>query len=158
SRLRITLRREGESVDYAASAVPVTPGYFSALHIPLVQGPLFNESDDASHPPVMIISVESARRLFGTGNMIGRTMKVPQATWLDVRKGSVDATLVGVIGSVKYSGLTAPPDDALYRPFAQQPWIAPFLVARTITDPASFAAPIRREVAAAGPGIVLSTV
>ena len=158
SRLRMTLRREGDSVNYAASAVPVTPGYFSALHIPLIQGRLFNESDDASHPPVMIMSVDTARRFFGSGDVIGRTMNIPQATWLDVRKGSVDMTLVGVIGNVKYSGLAAPPDDAIYRPFAQQPWIAPFLLARTTTEPGSFASPIRREIAAAGPGIVVSSI
>jgi putative ABC transport system permease protein len=85
-------------------------------------------------------------------------MKIPQATWLDVRKGSLDMTLVGVIGNVKYSGLTAPPDDAIYRPFAQQPWIAPFLVARTATDPGTFVSSIRQEIAAAGPGIVFSSV
>jgi len=158
SRLRMTLRREGDSVNYAASAVPVTPGYFSALHIPLIQGRLFNESDDASHPPVMIMSVDTARRFFGSGDVIGRTMNIPQATWLDVRKGSVDMTLVGVIGNVKYSGLAAPPDDAIYRPFAQQPWIAPFLLARTTTEPGSVASPIRREIAAAGPGIVVSSI
>jgi ABC-type antimicrobial peptide transport system permease subunit len=67
-------------------------------------------------------------------------------------------TLIGVIGNVKYSGLAAPPDDAIYRPFAQQPWIAPFLLARTTTEPGSFAAPFRREIAAAGPGIVVSSI
>src|SRR5262249_23967537 len=158
SRLRMTLRREGDSVNYAASAVPVTPGYFSALHIPLIQGRLFNESDDASHAPVMIMSVDTARRFFASGDVIGRAMNIPQATWLDVRKGSVDMTLIGVIGNVKYSGLAAPPDDAIYRPFAQQPWIAPFLLARTTTDPGSFVSPIQREIAAAGPGIVLSSI
>src|SRR5262249_32820624 len=78
SRLRMTLRRDGESVDYAASAVPVTPGYFSALRIPLIQGRVFNESDDAGHAPVMIMSAETARHFFGTGDVIGRTMKIPQ--------------------------------------------------------------------------------
>jgi putative ABC transport system permease protein len=158
SRLRMTLRREGEAVDYAASGVPVTPEYFSALHIPLIQGRLFNESDDASHPPVMIMSADTAKHFFGSGDVIGRTLKVPQATWLDVRKGSIDMTLVGVIGNVKYSGLTMPADDAIYRPFAQQPWIAPFLVARTTTDPAALLPSVRREIAAAGPGIVFSSV
>ena len=67
-------------------------------------------------------------------------------------------TLVGVIGNVKYSGLAAPPDDAIYRPFAQQPWIAPFLLARTTTEPGSFVSPIRREIAKAGPGIVVSSI
>ena len=67
-------------------------------------------------------------------------------------------TLVGVIGNVKYSGLAMPPDDAIYRPFAQQPWIAPFLIARTTTDPATVLPSIRREIGAAGPGIVVSSV
>jgi len=119
---------------------------------------VFNESDDAGHAPVMIMSAETARHFFGTGDVIGRTMKIPQATWLDVRKESVDTTLVGVIGNVKYSGLTAPPDDAIYRPFAQQPWIAPFLLARTTTDPNAFVSSIRHEIAGAGPGIVVSSV
>ena len=158
SRLFMTLKREGESVDYGAAAVPVTNGYFDALHIPLIQGRIFSDSDDANHPPVMIMSVDTARRFFGSGNVIGRTLTVPQAVWVDVRKVSVEMTLVGVIGNVKYSGLTAPPDDAIYRPFAQQPWIAPFLIARTTTDPASVLPSIRREIGAAGPGIVVSSV
>lgn len=158
SRLRMTLRREGESVDYAASGVPVTPAYFAALHIPLIQGRLFTDADDASHPAVMIMSADTARRFFGPGDVIGRTMKVPQATWLNVRKESLDMALVGVIGNVKYSGLAVPPDDAIYRPFAQQPWIAPFLVARTTVDPAALLPSIQRVIAAAGPGIVVSGV
>jgi putative ABC transport system permease protein len=157
SRLRMTLKREGESVDYAAVAVPVTPEYFSALHIPLIQGRLFNQSDDASHPDVIIMSADTAKRFFGSGDVIGRTMHVPRASFYE-RKNSIDMTLVGVIGNVKYSGLTVPPDDAIYRPFAQEPWIAPFLVARTTTDPAALVPSIRREIAAAGPGIVFSSV
>jgi putative ABC transport system permease protein len=158
SRIRMTLRREGESVDYAAAGVPVTPTYFAALHIPLIQGRFFNDADDVSHPAVMIMSADTARRFFGSGDVIGRTMKVPQATWLDVRKASVDMTLVGVIGNVKYSGLAMPPDDAIYRPFAQQPWIAPFLVARTTVDPVTLLPSIQRAIATAGPGIVVSGV
>jgi putative ABC transport system permease protein len=158
SRIRITLRREGESVDYAAAGVPVSPEYFQALHIPLVQGRLFNDSDDVNHPDAFIMSADTARRLFGSGDVIGRTMNVPRATWLDVRKNSAAMTLVGVIGNVKYSGLSSPPDDAIYRPFAQQPWIAPFLVVRTTVDPASLMTAIRREIVAADPVVVVSAV
>ena len=106
----------------------------------------------------MIMSADTARRFFGSGDVIGRTLTVPQAVWVDVRKVSVEMTLVGVIGNVKYSGLAVPPDDAIYRPFAQQPWIAPFLIARTTTDPATVLPSIRREIGAAGPGIVVSSV
>src|SRR2546425_10318776 len=41
SRLRLTLRRTGDNVDYLATAVAATPGYFQALGMRLVKGRLF---------------------------------------------------------------------------------------------------------------------
>ena len=157
SRLQISLKLKGDNVDYAAAAVPVSPGYFSALHIRLVQGRLFTEADDASHPDVMIMSEDTARRFFGPGDVIGRTMELPRASWSGPRLSPIEMTLVGVISNVKYAGLTAPAEDAVYRPFAQQPWIAPFLVARTTTDPAALLPSIRREIATVDPGIVVAS-
>jgi putative ABC transport system permease protein len=158
SRLQISLKLKGDNVDYAAAAVPVSPGYFAALRIRLVQGRLFTDADDASHPDVMIMSEDTARRFFGPGDVIGRTMQLPRATWSGTGLNSIDMTLVGVISNVKYAGLTAPAEDAVYRPFAQQPWIAPFLVARTATDPTALLSSIRREIAAADPAIVVSSI
>src|SRR5205814_1996221 len=42
-RLTMTLKRKGNDVDYAASAVSCTPGYLQALGIRLVEGRLFTE-------------------------------------------------------------------------------------------------------------------
>jgi putative ABC transport system permease protein len=39
--------------------------------------------------------------------------------------------IVGVVGDIKYSGLDAPPDMALYEPYQQLPWSSMFLVVRT---------------------------
>jgi putative ABC transport system permease protein len=154
SRMRVTLRRNGDAVDYQASAVPVTPGYFSALQMRLLQGRFFTNEDDDRHPHVMIMSETTARRFFGDGNVVGRTMRLPVLK--DGKTASVDMTLVGVTSNVKYSGLTAVADDVVYRPFAQQPLMAPFLVVRTAGDPADFAPTLRRAIAAADPAIVTS--
>jgi putative ABC transport system permease protein len=67
-------------------------------------------------------------------------------------------TLVGVTSNVKYAGLAAPPDDIVYRPFAQQPWTAPFLVVRTTGDPADFGQTLRRGVASTDKGIVVADI
>jgi putative ABC transport system permease protein len=76
----------------------------------------------------------------------------------DGKRSNAEMTVVGVTTNVKYAGLTAPPDDVVYRPFAQQPWVAPFLIVRTSGDPADFALTLRRGIAAADTGIVVSSV
>jgi putative ABC transport system permease protein len=156
SRIRLTLRRAGDSVDYQASGVAVTPGYFDALGFRLVKGRLFTAADDLNRPHVMIMSLDTARRFFGEGDPIGRTMSLPT-----LRNGvtkSEEMTLVGVVANVRYSGLAAEPDDAVYRPFAQQPWMAPFLVARTAQEPDALLPILRREIAAVDRAIVVSDV
>jgi hypothetical protein len=80
SRLTMTLKRKGNDVDYAASAVSCTPGYLQALGIRLLEGRLFTEADDARHPPVMIVSARTARHLFGDGEPIDQTMAIPKWT------------------------------------------------------------------------------
>ena len=156
SRMRVTLRRSGDTVDYQASAVPVTPGYFSALQMRLLQGRFFIDADDDSHPPVMIMSESTARRFFGPGDVTGRTMRLPALR--DGKTASVEMTLVGVTSNVKYAGLTAQPDDIVYRPFAQQPWMASFLVVRTAGAPADFAPALRRAIATADPAMVTNAM
>jgi putative ABC transport system permease protein len=156
SRLRITLRRSGDATDYQAAAVPVSPGYFSAMQMRLLKGRFFTESDDSQHQQVMIMSEDTARRFFGEGDPIGRTMNLP--TFHDDKKGSAEMTLIGVTANVKYGGLAAPPDDIVYLPFAQQPWKAPFLVVRTTGDPADFGQTLRHSLASTDKGIVVAAV
>jgi predicted permease len=156
SRIRLTLRRAGELVDYTASGVAATPGYFDALGMRLVKGRVFTAGDDLNHPPVMIMSVDTARRFFGDSDPIGKTMTLP-ALRNGVNK-SEEMTLVGVVASVRYSGVAAAPDDAVYRPFAQQPWVAPFLVAQTAQDPGVILPALRREIGSVDRAIVVSDV
>jgi predicted permease len=156
SRMRVTLRRSGDVVDYQAAAVPATPGYFSALQMRLVKGRFFTDADDDRHPPVLILSEDTARRFFGGDDPIGRTMSMPVVR--DGVRGSAGMTVVGVTANVKYAGLAAPPDDIVYRPFVQQPWSSLFLVVRTSGDPAAFANTLRREIAALDKAIVISSL
>jgi predicted permease len=156
SRIRLTLKRTGDVVDYQAAGVPATPGYFSALQMRLIKGRFFSDADDDRHPPVIIMSEDTARRFFGTDDPLGRTMTLPVLR--DGNNSSAEMTLVGITSNVKYAGLAAPPDDIVYRPFAQQPWVAPFLVVRTSGDPADFALTLRRGIAAVDKGIVTSSV
>ena len=156
SRLRLTLRRTGETVDYQAAGVAATPEYFHALGMRLVRGRWFTAEDDLRHPPVMIMSVDTARRFFGDGDPIGRTMSLPVSR--NGVTGREEMTLVGTIANVKYSGLDAVADDAVYRPFRQQTWVAPYLVVRTAEDPQNLVPILGRAIAAVDRDVVITDV
>jgi predicted permease len=159
-RIILTLSRNDERTgvpgSYRAQAVPATPGYFSTLGIPLLRGRFFTDADNADRPPVMIMTAGTARRFFGDGDPIGRTLGLPVIK--DGVQTNAMMTLVGVIRDVKYSGLEQPADDAIYRPFAQQPWPSLFLVARAERGEAALIAALPREIAALDPGIQVSDV
>ena len=154
----ITLRRASEThADYRATGVPATPGYFEALRIPLVRGRFFTRADGLDARPVVIVSEDAARSFFGDGvDPLGQTVSLPVLR--DGVAGSEEMTVVGLVGNVKYAGLGVPPDDTVYRPFAQQPWSPAFLLVRSERDGPGFATTVRRRIAAADPGLAVRAV
>jgi putative ABC transport system permease protein len=145
-----------ERAAYRAVAVPATPGYFRALGVRLERGRLFTDSDDALAPPVVILSADTAHRLFDGEDPLGRTIRLPSMR--DGHTISAEMTVVGITANVKYSGLDQMADDLVYRPFAQQAHRSVFLVARTTGDPAVLAAQLRPAIAAVDPAIVVADV
>lgn len=159
SRMRLTLNRTDDPsarASYQAAGVPATPGYFRALDIRLERGRLFTDADHAQAPPVVMLSADTARRLFGTQDPIGRTIALPVSR--DGRGGQEEMTVIGITANVKYSGLDRMADDVVYRPFAQQAWRSVFLVVRTTGDPAVLASQLSREIAAVDRAITIADV
>jgi putative ABC transport system permease protein len=140
----ITLREvptaRGIASEYQVNAAPATADFFATLGIPLRQGRLFNETDDAAHERVMIVSADVARDLFGD-HPIGRTLSLPTP-----QRVNATARVVGVVGNVSYKGLAEPAEPTIYVPFAQQPWTTAFLVARTTGEPMGVAADLRHAI------------
>jgi predicted permease len=96
---------EQPSADYNA----VTPGYFSALGIPLVAGRDFGISDGDTSLPVAIVSRAMAERYWRNDSPVGKRLKVREK-WMQV---------VGVVGDIEYRSLTQSPSQLFYVPLAQ---------------------------------------
>ena len=154
SRLMLTLRRKSDNADYIASAVSCTPGYFQALGIRLLKGRFFSGADDAQHPAVIIVGATTAQRLFGDADPLGQTMAIPKFRY---RLTTQDATVIGVVADVKYSGMDAAPGDQVYWSLQQAPWLSTFLTVRTDAD-INLAATLRQIVASVDPTIAVSTI
>jgi hypothetical protein len=50
----------------------VTPGYFSTLGIPLLEGRQFVERDDGKAPPVLIVNRAFAEKFFPGEDAVGK--------------------------------------------------------------------------------------
>lgn len=90
----------------------ISPGYFTLLDIPLIEGREFQFSDTADSPKVVIINKTLADKAWPDQNPVGNTLTLP--TW---EGGS--HTVVGVVNDVKHRGLRAAPAAEFYLPIAQ---------------------------------------
>ena len=120
--------RTGRPVQRDIGLLNPTPQYFRALGIPLVRGRLFTAADGADAPQIAIVNATAAKRLFGTLDVVGRTLPGSR------KAGGKDTTIVGVVGDVQ--GLRARrsrPGNGL-RPISQYPFRNMVLTARTTGD------------------------
>ena len=64
-----------ESSGVRATFVPVSPGFFRTLGLGVTRGRDFAWTDDAGHPPVVILSAGLARQIFGDQSPVGRRVR-----------------------------------------------------------------------------------
>ena len=116
----------------------VTPGFFSAMRIPLVAGRWFSEQDGSDATPVAVINQQLARRYWkNEAEAIGARVRVglsPNGRW---------HRIAGVVSDVKQSPFEAA-YPSIYLPESQVPDYAAGLVIRTSGDPLA-AAPLAQE-------------
>ena len=124
----------------------ITPDYFQTMGIPIVAGRAFDSRDRSATEPVTIVSQVFARRAFGTGDPIGKRVRLGRRDspirWL---------TIVGVAGDVRHSAITEQPQPTLYRPFAQAPAERMMLAARAAGGGEALTDAVRAAIGAVDP-------
>jgi predicted permease len=117
----------------------VTPGYFKALGIPLIEGRTFADADTADAPPRAVIDESLARRFWPNQSAVGKRIK-----WI---RSDTPLEVVGVVGAVKHVALDQPARETAYFPLTQyaRSQSVSFVV-RTTADPSSLAGAVRNQV------------
>ncbi len=130
-----------------SSWITVTRDYFGTLDVPLLEGRLFTAADTGSSPPVVVVSRAWARHYFPGEHAVGRQM---------IEGGCITCprtTIVGVVGDVRYDGLTLP-GEAIYGPMEQGPWRRTVhLFVRTRAGESDALPAIRAALLASDPGV-----
>jgi hypothetical protein len=78
-----------------------SPGYFRAMHIQLLEGRLFTDKDTDWSPLVALVSKTTARRLWPSGDPIGKRLLLP--TFTQAQPWGEWRTVVGVVSDVPLS-------------------------------------------------------
>jgi putative ABC transport system permease protein len=142
---------EAQARNPNANFESISPGYFAAVGIPLVDGRNFAEADGPDAGPIAIVSRSMARRNWPGESAIGKRIKPgppdQKAPW---------KTVVGVVGDVRYREWTAVRDD-IYVPYGQWNFGRMDLVVKA-SDPVAIVPAIRAAVRAADPDLPLASV
>src|SRR5882724_1589479 len=129
----------------AARINAVTPGYFGALRVPLIEGRLLDQRDGEDAPPSAVVNQAFVRHFFANEEPIGKRFvagmgaggpQAPPQTW----------TIVGVIGDTKQRGLTGDIIPEATASALQWPRFLMTLVVRTSVDPLSLVSAVRKQV------------
>jgi putative ABC transport system permease protein len=110
----------------------ISPGYFSAMHVPLIEGRDFTDADRSGSEPVVLVSESFARRFWPHQNAIGKRVGLTFSP-------GPPRTVIGVVGDVKLNGLDVrQPVQAVYAALLQNSrTLIMTLVVRTATLPTS---------------------
>ncbi len=132
----------------AADFQAVTPDYFRALGIPLLEGRAFSAVDDARGQRVAVVNRAFAERYLQGHSAIGQVLEF----------GAHRHVVVGVVADSRNRQVERPAEPAFFVPFPQsdEPW--PYLTVTVWTDgdPAATAPLLRAAFAAADPNQPLS--
>jgi predicted permease len=148
--------REGEETTVGTAAVvnvvPAPPPYFRTLQIPLLGGRAFAEQDREGATPVVIVSVEVARRTWPGQDPIGQRIRLGRDPSQPLR------TVVGVVGDTRYRDYTDI-RPSVYVPPRQFPrYGLVYLLVRTNSDPAQLGPQIRRLVPQVVPALYVPAI
>jgi predicted permease len=100
------------------SIVVQSPGYFDAIHLPLLLGRDFNASDGAAGHKAAIVTLQAARHFWPGQTALGRRFR-----FYDDKKVPGDwITVVGVAGDMTQEFNDKNPNPLLFLPFQQEGW------------------------------------
>src|SRR5215212_11622861 len=133
----------------------VSPNYFRAMSVPLVQGRAFTEQDKEGAPRVMIVNQELASDVFPGEDPIGKRIGFGSP---DPNQQPIWWEIVGVAANVRSLELKEEPTSELYFSALQNPFEGMSLVVRSSVELSGLSASLRQIVAEVDKSVPVSNV
>jgi predicted permease len=135
----------------------VSPGYFAALRIPLLQGRIWSETENHSGAHVAVINRTLAQRYFPNGDAVGHSVKLPGVE--DRPPGILSAPniadswlpIVGIVEDARNDGLRNPVKPAVFVPYTLSMMEGTQILVRSEVPPLTLLHAVRAQLATVNP-------
>jgi len=159
-----SLRNPGTQVDVQAIQRIVTPDYFKALGMRVLEGRALADTDNANALPVLVVN-RSFARTYLTDRPVGQRIPKPSSgsAGLRFRVADADWEVVGVVEDLRQDSVEAPRQPELFATFQQVLATSvrgfdPILIVKTAVDPLALVPSLRDAVRREAPGVALDSV
>lgn len=140
--------------DFHARYHMATPGYFSAMGIPLLEGRTFTAADKDGAPKVLIINQVMAKLYWPGEDVVGKRVSFED----NPKKDSDWTTIVGVVGDVKDQPSSPGAQNAFWWPESQAGESDMSIAIRTRSDPRQAIDGLREAVHQLDPGLAVADI
>jgi predicted permease len=131
----------------------ISPGFFAALGVPILEGRDFNALDDQNREPVVIVSETLAQRMFPGQDPINRHVYWTDPV-LEFLPGTEDEKsrfrsphrIIGVAPDVDDDHIVPAPTSTIYGTFADAPMFGGHLFIHTTANPYSLVTPVTKII------------
>ena len=159
-RFSISFQIEGRPVapkdEPSADLFIAETNYFRTMGIPIIKGRDFEDRDQHTSTPVIIITEQFARQYFPGENPVGKRIHPGISTWDN--EDSTMREIIGVAGDVRNRALNTEPKPAYYMPQSQLPFTQLIAVVKSTNDPRALTGSLTREVRAMDPELPVFSV
>jgi predicted permease len=130
----------------------VSPDYFTALRVPLLQGRLWDLAENHRGAPLMVVNQNLARKYFPNGDALGHSFKMPEVTarppYLLTAPGADQGPflIIGVVGDKLDDGLSNPIVPEAFVPYTAAMGMYTQLLIRSQVPPLTLLHSIRAVV------------
>ena len=130
-----------------ADVLPIGPGFFETMKIPLVAGRTFTRADfeSSAKPKPIVVNRSFAQTVFGSGDPLGRVLS-------EDRSQTPDWQIVGVVGDTKYENIRKGVEPTVFTPHKYR--LSTFAL-RTEGDPKALASLVRDAVGQVNPNFFI---
>src|SRR5580658_4681738 len=131
----------------------ISPGFFAALGVPILEGRDFNSQDDQIQEPVAIVSETLARRMFPGQDAINRhvywtdpVLEFLPGTELEKARFKGPHRIIGVVADVDDLHIVPAPVSTIYGTFADAPMFGGHLFIHTTANPYGLVTPATKII------------
>lgn len=132
----------------------VSPEYFAALRIPLVEGRLWTAAENYNGAHVAIVNHTLTQRYFADRDAVAHSVKVsefenrPPVVLSPPKIGESWLQIVGVVGDSRNDGLTSPIKPAIYLPYTLTMYTATQILVKSQAPPLTLLHAVRAQLTA----------